>query len=199
MKRSLIYKQPFLYRLMMRILYGKEYLERFKTIASFIANRSSVVELCCGFGDFYAYGLKDKQIDYLGIDLSPDFVKQGLKNGLNIIEQDVNNFNFSKSDYYVMISSLYHFYPQPEIIIKKMLLAATGNVIIVEPIKNLLNSKYKIISRLALLLTNEGDGKNSFRFTEESLDRMMKFNFEKNIVKVRKTKKEKIYILKNIR
>lgn len=184
---------------MMRILYGKEYLERFKTIASFIANRSSVVELCCGFGDFYAYGLKDKQIDYLGIDLSPDFVKQGLKNGLNIIEQDVNNFNFSKSDYYVMISSLYHFYPQPEIIIKKMLLAATGNVIIVEPIKNLLNSKYKIISRLALLLTNEGDGKNSFRFTEESLDRMMKFNFEKNIVKVRKTKKEKIYILKNIR
>ncbi|MBI4778931.1 hypothetical protein HY797_00570 [Candidatus Falkowbacteria bacterium] len=199
MKRSLIYKQPFLYRLMMRILYGKEYIERFKTIASFIANRSSVVELCCGFGDFYAYGLKDKQIDYLGIDLSPDFVKQGLKNGLNIIEQDVNNFNFSKSDYYVMISSLYHFYPQPEIIIKKMLLAATGNVIIVEPIKNLLNSKYKIISRLALLLTNEGDGKNSFRFTEESLDRMMKFNFEKNIVKVRKTKKEKIYILKNIR
>ncbi len=92
MKRSLIYRQPFLYRLMMFILYGKEYLGRFKTIAFFIENRSSVVELCCGFGDFYAYALKDKQIDYLGVDLSPDFVKYGFLNGINIVEQDVNSF-----------------------------------------------------------------------------------------------------------
>ena len=80
-----------------------------------------------------------------------------------------------------------------------MLSASARNVIIVEPIKNLLSSKYKIISQLALLLTNEGGSKNSFRVTEESLDKLIKLNFEKNIITVQKTKngKEKIFILKN--
>jgi len=199
MKRSLIYKYPFLYRVIMFVLYGKEYFRRFETIAFFINNYSSMVELCCGFGDFYVYALKKKQIDYLGIDLSPNFVEYGRKNGINIIEQDISNFSFPKSDYYVIISSLYHFYPNPEIIIKKMLSATAKNVVIVEPIKNLLNSKYRIISRLTSLLTNEGSGKNNFRFTEESLDKLMKTHFKINIVNIKKTKngKEKIFILKN--
>ena len=184
---------------MMFVLYGKEYFNRFKRIASVIESGSSVIELCCGFGDFYVYGLKNKQINYLGVDLSPDFVKYGSKKGINIIERDVNSYNFPQSDYYVIVSSLYHFYPGPEVIIKKMLSAATKNVLIVEPVKNLLNSKYRIISRLALLLTNEGGGKNAFRFTEESLDRLMENNFKKNIINIEKTKngKEKIFVLKN--
>lgn len=199
MARSLIYKKPFLYRLLMFILYGREYWKRFKIIAAFIKNNSSVIELGCGFGDFYVYALKDKKISYLGVDLSPAFVKYGLKKGIKIIEQDVNNFSFQESDYYVMISSLYHFYPRPEIIIKKMLAAAKRDVIIVEPIKNWLNAKSKIISRLVLFLTDEGGGKNKFRFTEELLDKLMQAHFKENIVRIEKTKnkKEKIYILKN--
>jgi SAM-dependent methyltransferase len=183
----------------MFVLYGKEYFRRFETIAFFINNYSSIVELCCGFGDFYVYALKKKQIDYLGVDLSQDFVKYGLEKGINIIERDVNSFDFPPSDYYIMISSLYHFYPSPEVIIKRMLSATAKNVVIVEPIKNLLNSKYRIISWLASLLTNEGSGKNNFRFTEESLDKLMKTHFKINIVNVKKTKngKEKIFILKN--
>ncbi len=80
-----------------------------------------------------------------------------------------------------------------------MLSTAAKSIIIVEPIKNLLNSKYRVISWLALLLTNEGGGKNNFRFTEESLDKLMETHFKKNIINVQKTKngKEKIYILKN--
>lgn len=185
---------------MMFILFGREYFKRFKTSASFIENNSSVVELCCGFGDFYAYALKEKQVEYLGVDLSPDFVKYGLEKGINVIEQDVNSFNFPPSDYYIMISSLYHFYPCPEVIVEKMLSASAKNVIIAEPIKNLLNSKYKIISRLALILTDEGSGKNAFRFTEESLDKLMESHFLKNIATVQKTKngKEKIYIFKKL-
>lgn len=184
---------------MMFVSCGKEYWEKFKTVSSFIENYSSVMELCCGFGDLYAYALKNKQINYSGVDLSPNFVAYGQKNGINIAEQDINNFGFPQSDYYIIISSLYHFYPNPEVIIKKMLSASTKNVLIVEPIKNLLNSKYKIISRLALFLTNEGGSKNTFRFTEKTLDKMMKSHFEKNIVSVKKTKngKEKIFILKN--
>lgn len=195
---SLIYKKPFFYRLLMLVLYGREYFKRFKTIAALIKNNSSVVELCCGFGDFYFSGLKDKEISYLGVDLSPAFVKYGLKKGLNIIERDINNFDFSPSDYYVMISSLYHFYPEPEIIIKKMLAAAKRNVIIVEPVKNWLNAKSMIISRLVLFLTDEGGGKNKFRFTEESLAKLMQEHFKENIVRIEKmkNKKEKIYILK---
>lgn len=200
MKRSLIYRNPFIYRLLMFALYGREYLNRFKTIASFIESRSSVMELCCGFGDFYAYGLKAKQVDYSGVDISPDFVKYGLKKGIKILEGDINNLEFADCDYCVMISSLYHFQPHPEAIIKKMLAASGKNAIIAEPVKNLLNSKCRLVSRLALLLTNEGGGKNNFRFTEDSLRGLMEANFKKNIVSVAETKngKEKIYILKNI-
>ncbi len=183
---------------MMFALYGREYFDRFAKIGFFVCDSSSVVELCCGFGDFYTYGLKNKQVDYSGVDLSPDFVDYGLKKGIKITEGDVNSFNFPRSDYYIMISSLYHFHPNPEIIIKKMLAAAVKSVIIVEPVKNLLNSRHKIISRLALLLTNEGEGKNNFRFTDGSLSQLMEAHFKKNIVKIAETKngKEKIYILK---
>jgi SAM-dependent methyltransferase len=182
----------------MFLLDGREYWNRFKTVSNLIDRDSSVVELCCGFGDFYNYALKRKNIDYLGVDLSPEFVRYGAKRGVNIILQDVTNFNFPVSDYYVMFSSLYHFQPNPEDLIKKMLFTARKKVIIVEPIKNLLNSEYKVISRLALSLTNEGGGKNNFRFTEESLRGLMDSYFKKNIINISRTKngKEIIYILK---
>lgn len=181
---------------MILFLYGRQYAELFKKLAGYLERNSSVIELCCGFGNFYISALKNRPVNYLGVDSNPVFVKSGVGNGFNIIERDINEFDFPQSDYYIMISSLYHFYPHPETVISKMLAASSKLVIISEPVKNLLNSRFKLVSKLSLASTNEGKAKNSFRFTEASLDNLMKINFKENIVEEFATNRDKIYILK---
>jgi len=85
MAKSFIYKSPFLYRLIMIGLYGREYFQRFKILAEYIEEDSSLIDLCSGFGDFYKYALDTKNIMYTGIDLSHEFSGYGRKNNINEI------------------------------------------------------------------------------------------------------------------
>src|SRR3989338_828973 len=195
---DLIYRSPLLYRLAIFFLYRGDYSERYEILDRFIKERSSVVELCCGPGDFYRGFLKKKNVNYLGVDNSADFIKRCKKKGINVIWGEVSQFNFIKSDYYIIISSLYQFHPDIRELINKMLQYAKC-VLISEPIKNISNSKYKIISKIAAYLTNKKNYENNFHFTEKSLDTMMLAGFKNKIVYVQTTKngREKIYVLKN--
>ena len=167
-------------------------------MGAYIENDSSIVDLCCGFGDFYTYALRDKNIKYKGVDLSEEFAVYAIKKGIDVQRGNIENYEFPSADYYTMIGSLYHF-QNPQEIISRMLVASRKKVLIMEPIRNLTNSKYKIISKLSRHLTNEGNNHNDFRFSEQTLDEFMNRNLKNNIIEAKNIAggRDKIYILEN--
>src|SRR5215510_2482352 len=50
---SPLYWSPWVYRLVMRALYGRAYDERYRVVADLVPNGSHVVDLCCGCGYLY--------------------------------------------------------------------------------------------------------------------------------------------------
>ena len=97
-------------------LYGPAYFRRFRELGACVENGSSVVDLCCGFGDFYVYALRDKGIKYTGVDLSGEFAVYAAKKGINVQQGNIENYEFPSADYYVMIGSLYHFQNPQDVI-----------------------------------------------------------------------------------
>ena len=75
-----------------------------------------------------------------------------------------------EADYVVMQASLYHALPDPKPLIDRMLKAARKSVIIAEPIRNLSQSRHRWIASLSHRLSDPGDGRSTYRFTEDSLD-----------------------------
>jgi len=73
----------------------------------------------------------------------------------------------------LMQDSLYHFLPQAERIVDRMLAAAIRRAIISEPIRNLSSSDHRLIGRLGQRASDPGMGGADQRFTEESLDALM--------------------------
>jgi len=179
-------------------LYGPAYFRRFRELGACVENGSSVVDLCCGFGDFYVYALRDKGIKYTGVDLSGEFAVYAAKKGINVQQGNIENYEFPSADYYVMIGSLYHF-QNPQDVLNRMITASRKRVLIMEPIRNLTNSKYKIISKLSQYFTNEGNSHNNFRFSEQTLDEFVNRYFKNNIIEAKKIVggRDKIYILGN--
>jgi hypothetical protein len=72
-----------------------------------------------------------------------------------------------------MQASLYHFLPEPEDVIGRMLAAARSQVIVSEPIRNLSSSAVAPLGALARRGADPGDGTGSERFDEASLDAFM--------------------------
>ena len=70
-------------------------------------------------------------------------------------------------------ASLYHFLPDPEGIIDRMLAAARDRVIVSEPVRNLASSDLPLIGRLGRSAADPGVGGHAQRFTEATLDALM--------------------------
>jgi SAM-dependent methyltransferase len=68
---SPLYWSPWVYRLVMRALYGRAYDERYRVIADLVPDGSHVVDLCCGCGYLYTAFLAQRGIAYTGVDLLP--------------------------------------------------------------------------------------------------------------------------------
>jgi len=71
-----------------------------------------------------------------------------------------------------MQASLYHFLPDPKPILQRMRAAARKALIISEPVINLADSKSAFVRALSGRLTNAGNGHESLRFDEQSLDEL---------------------------
>ena len=165
---GIIYKNIWLYRLVMNILYKGKYQTRFTEVAKLIPpDARSVNEFC--FGDILlAEFCKKNKMEWKGYDRSKYFVKRALRHGYNAFIGDAQYLEkISTSDVSVMIGSLYHFHFGLEKMLKKMLILSP-TVILSEPVINL-SSQKSIIASIAHFLTNAGNGNESFRFTENSL------------------------------
>lgn len=169
---SLIYRNAAVYELAMRLLYGRHYASRFEAVANLIADRASVLDLCCGPARLFHRYLKAKGVNYTGIDVNRTFIEQLRAGGARGEVLDLREPRaLPKADYVVMQASLYHFLPDAEPVVDRMIGAALKQVIVAEPVRNLASSRSRLVRVLGRTLTNPGSGDQPHRFTEDSLDR----------------------------
>lgn len=171
MSTSLIYRNGTVYEVLMRGLYGRHYDGRFQPISARIPVGASVVDVCCGPPALFTKHLREKSVDYHGLDLNEGFVAELTRAGghgevWNVHADDP----LPRADYLIMQASLYHFLPDPEPVVDRMLAAARYQVIITEPIRNLATSDNRVLATIGRRFTNAGDGTQEARFTEPSLD-----------------------------
>ncbi|UFS99208.1 class I SAM-dependent methyltransferase [Nocardia huaxiensis] len=175
MSTSFIYRHGSIYELLMRGLYGRHYDARFRAIADLIPDEAEVLDLCCGPATLYTRHLRRKSVRYTGLDINEGFIA-GLTaaGGRGQVWNLHGEQPLPAADYVLMQASLYHFLPDPEPVLDRMLAAARARVIIAEPVRNLTTSRNRVITRLGGRFTNPGDGEQPRRFTEETLDELFR-------------------------
>jgi SAM-dependent methyltransferase len=172
---SLIYRNRITYELLLRALYGRHYAPRFRAIAELIPDGAAVVDLCCGPATLYTRFLREKSVDYLGLDINDGFIARLNEAGGR---GEVRNLHagtpLPEADFVIMQGSLYHFLPEPKPVIDRMLAAAHSHVIVAEPVRNMATSHNRVLAVLGRRLTNVGDGAQANRFTEGMLEELFR-------------------------
>lgn len=167
---GLAYRSATLYALVIRALYGPHAVSRAHSIATRIARGARVVDLCCGPPVLYRTYLRAKDVDYLGIDINEGFLRKVERSGGRALRCDLRTLGpLPRGDFVVMQGSLYHFLPDPAPLVWRMLEAATREVIIAEPVRNVTGARWRGLSLLAARLTDPGYGAQRSRFTEATL------------------------------
>jgi SAM-dependent methyltransferase len=155
----------------MLLLYGRHYFSRYRTVAELIPPGSSVLDLCCGPAVLFDRYLRHKSVQYTGLDLSQEFIDRLRQRGGTGQVWDVRSpVPLPHADSVVMQASLYHFLPDAKSVVDRMLQAAGRQVIIAEPVRNLANSRNRLVAACGRRLTHAGDGPAHARFTPQTLD-----------------------------
>jgi SAM-dependent methyltransferase len=158
----------------MRVLYGTGYNERFRSVAELITEGSSVLDVCCGPGTLFHRYLKTKGVHYTGLDINRNFVERLSAGGATGLIWNLNEARpLPRAEYVIMQGSLYHFLPEPSSVIERMIVAAERQVLIAEPIRNVMDSRIFLLAFFARKLTNPGTGDQPNRFNEARLDALM--------------------------
>jgi hypothetical protein len=173
---SLLYRSPAVYELVMRALYRRAYPQRLSLVAAFVAPGASVLELCPGPGALYYRHLRERASHYVAIDVNQGFLDRLGRDGATVICRDLasDTSPLPSADVVIMQASLYHFLPDAEGIVDRMLAAARSRTIIAEPIRNLSTSHLAPIAWLGRRTTNPGTGDgHARRFDEGTLDALI--------------------------
>lgn len=174
-KTGWLYDSPLLYSLAMRYLYGKSYLASYQQIADFIKPNSSILDVCCGDGQLYE-ALKNKKVNYLGLDLSKKFIKHLKDKSIPANFCDVQKSDIPRSDYIVLQRSLYQF-ENPEKIVQKLLDSTNKKLIIAESINNLGDGSspaHHIINIIIPYFVGTNHSNKNFRYNEKSFKDVLK-------------------------
>jgi len=172
---SVIYRNATGYELLMRALYGRHYADRLQAVADQVHAGATVLELCCGPGTLYTRHLRDHVGGYIGLDVNRSFVSKLRGQGVDARVMDLADpgLPLPGADVAIIQASLYHFLPDAESLIDRMLAAAGERVVVAEPIRNLSSSRLPGIGLLGRRAANPGVGGHERRFTEASLDGLM--------------------------
>ncbi|MFE9583009.1 class I SAM-dependent methyltransferase [Nocardia sp. NPDC006044] len=171
MSTSLIYRNATLYELLIRALYGRYYTARYRAVAALVPDGASVLDLCCGPATLYTRYLRQKSVDYTGLDRNDRFVAKLTEAGAHGKVWNLTSADpLPEADYVLMQASLYHFLPEATPVLDRMLAAAREQVIIAEPIRNMASSDNRVLAAVGQRFTNAGDGIQAHRFTETTLD-----------------------------
>ncbi len=176
--RSIFYSNINLYRLFVRLIYLRGYNRRYERIARLIPPGSKVLELCCGDCYLYEKYLKNKNVDYSGIDINEIFINYAKKRGINVKFIDIRKTRiFPNSEIILIHASLYQFIPNEIEIVEKMLNSATEKVIIAEPVKNWANTGNFPFRKFIHFFSKQKVKTSNKRFTEKTFYEMCK-NFK---------------------
>lgn len=175
--KSFIYRNIFVYRFIMNILYLGKYKRRFYAVIQQINNlprNSSTLELC--FGDVYiAQFCKQAGYRWRGLDVNNNFVKTAQRMGFDAYYGDLAKLEvFPHADVCIMMGSLYHFHPHTDLMLAKML-SASDSIVISEPVSNL-SSQTGLIGFLAKRAANAGKGHEPFRYNRQTFIAMIEKN-----------------------
>src|SRR5262245_3683514 len=141
MATSFVYRNAHVYELVMRLLYGRHYWDRYRAVAELIPAGASVLDVCCGPGTIYERFLRDKSVAYRGLDINPRFVQRLQRRGVVADVWDARQDRpLPIAEYVLLQASLYHFLPHANRLVDRMWQAATRQVIIAEPVRNLATS-----------------------------------------------------------
>ena len=171
---GLVYRSALGYELVMRVLYGRHYGGRLQAVAEQVPAGVSVLELCPGPGALYARHLRRRGGAYTAIDVNKRFVSRLRRLGAQALVRDLSSSpELPEADVVIMQASLYHFLPDAQEIVDRMVAAARVRVIVAEPIRNLASSAVPVLAALSRLTTDAGAGGHEQRFDEISLDHLM--------------------------
>lgn len=176
---SLIYRNIWIYRLVMNVLYLGRYRQRFRDVIGELgpADRH-IVELC--FGDiFIAAFCKKSGRNWVGYDINDAFVKHALKQGYNAVSANVLTMeSLPRADVLIFAGSLYHFNENRHKIWELMTSCAT-RIILSEPVKNITSMK-NIMGRIGARASTVRNGAEAFRYDRDSLIQMLDYFQEKH-------------------
>ena len=199
MRTSAIYRNAVVYEATMRVLYGRAYNDRDRALADVIPDGASVLDLCCGPGTLFHRYLKRKGVRYTGLDINAGFVARLLSSGaVGLVWNLEESRPLPRAEYVVMQASLYHFLPHALSVVERMMKAAERQVLIAEPIRNLLNSRVPLLAALARKCANPGTGDQPHRFDEARLDGLLEpYRQRGQVVQARLIAggREKLYVL----
>lgn len=194
---SLIYRSPWVYHQVMRLLHGRDFKHRYEMIAAEIPNGSSVTELCAGDAWLYLHYLKQKQVSYLGLDFSLPFVNAAIAKGLEFRLHDLAKDLIPVADVVIMQASLYQFPDLAEDLVRKMISAAGFKVVISEPVKNLSHSSHPWIAGIARRITRApGHATAPHRFTPATFRGLMESFPQCERIFMEKGEREMIAVLR---
>ncbi|SUD48338.1 methionine biosynthesis protein MetW [Nocardia otitidiscaviarum] len=198
MSTSFIYRYGTVYELLMRGLYGRHYGARYRAIAALVPENAAVLDLCCGPATLYTRYLRQKAVRYTGLDLNERFIARLIRAGGSGQVWNLRaDTPLPAADYVIMQGSLFHFLPDPEPVLDRMLDAARERVIVAEPVRNLTATRHRAMAGLGGRLTDAGDGARPLRFDEETLDELFR-GFPEHVEERRLIAggREKLYLLK---
>ena len=163
---SPVYRDPRIYRGVLRLLYGGALADRERIVASWVPAGTSVLDVCCGDGSI-ARCLSGRS--YTGVDASETFVRALERAGLRAIRLDAARDPLPRADVVLLLGSLYQFLPEADRVVERLRDAARAHVVVAEPWRNLAQSRWRPVRAIAKRLTNPGVESSTSRFDEASL------------------------------
>jgi hypothetical protein len=187
---SLIYRNIWIYRLVMNLLYLGRYRRRFKDITNLLEQKdNNIVELC--FGDiFIAEYCKESARHWVGYDINDVFVNYALKHGHNAVSTDILSLeSLPDADVLIFAGSLYHFNENMHKI-WQLMTSCASKIILSEPVKNITSIK-NFVGKIGARASTVRNGAEAFRFDRRSLIEMLDrfketYNFTYEIVSEKK-------------
>jgi SAM-dependent methyltransferase len=166
---SLYYRNYFIYKTISEILYKGRQKDKYMAAAEVVEEGATALDVCCGDAALIEY-LKNKHVDYSGMDINRMFVETAKSRGVNAMRADADKVAaLPEADYVIMLSSLYQFIPRHEEILDKLTASARKKVVVSEPIKNVASSKNRAAAWLAERLSDPGTGIKPHRFDQQAL------------------------------
>ena len=187
---SLIYRNIWIYRLVMNLLYLGRYRRRFKDITNLLEQKdNNIVELC--FGDIIiAEYCKESARHWVGYDINDVFVNYALKHGHNAVSTDILSLeSLPDADVLIFAGSLYHFNENMHKI-WQLITSCASKIILSEPVKNITSIK-NFVGKIGARASTVRNGAEAFRFDRRSLIEMLDrfketYNFTYEIVSEKK-------------